>query len=110
MSAGPLDRRVTIEALSVVRDADTGAEQRSWADVATVWAHVRESSTSNAGLSGDAVAAYARPTKVRIRWRDLSRETHRLSIGDRVLRIIGTAQIGRRVWLEMACEEWSNDD
>ena len=89
-----MDRRVTVEELTVTRDAGTGAEQRTWDAVDTVWAEVLESSTSAAEFVGDGVATYARPTKVRMRWRsDITRETHRLLVAGRILRIIGTAQI-----------------
>ena len=113
LNAGELNRHVTIEQMVVARDSQTGAEVRSWLATATVWASVRESSTSieAGGAEGDPVAAYARPSKVVMRWRaGIARETHRLRIGARVLRIIGTAELGCRQGLEIACAEWSHED
>lgn len=113
LNAGELDQRVTIEQMVVARDSQTGAEVRSWLATATVWARVRESSTSIEADrdEGDPVAAYARPSKVVMRWRaGIARETHRLKIGSRVFRIIGAAELGRRHGLELACAEWSHED
>lgn len=109
VTTGQLDRRVTVEVRSVTRDAALGAEEETWAADATVWARVRQSSTA-AGLSADdAVASYARPTKVVMRWRALTRQDHRLVFDGQVMRIIGTAEIGRRDQIEVSCMEWAHD-
>ena len=111
LSAGDLDRQVTIQQRSVTRDATFGAEVVTWSDLATVWAKVAESSMATAANRGqpERVDAYGRPTKVYIRWRDDVDTTLRLSYGGQLLKIDGTAELGRRQWLEMACAEWSHE-
>ena len=65
ISAGELDRRVTIEQRTVTRDAADGSQVVVWAPLATVWARMRESATSmDEQLRGD-VMSYGRPTMVR---------------------------------------------
>jgi head-tail adaptor len=113
LDAGTLDRRVTLEVRSVARDATFGSEVETWTALPfTIAAQVLESSTEagiSAGMS-EAVASYARPTRVRLRWRaGITRENHRVRYGTRLLRIIGTAELGRRAGLELSCMEWSHE-
>ena len=109
VNAGQLDRRVTIEAKSVTRDTGTGAEVVTWGTLATVWARVVESATASDEGMLDGVATYARPTRVLTRWRDDVDPTMRINLGSgRLLQIIGTAEVGRREGLEMACKEWAH--
>jgi SPP1 family predicted phage head-tail adaptor len=110
LTVGDLDRQVTIQQRTVARDATFGSEVPTWSDLATVWAKVSESSTQpgNRGQV-ERVDAYVRPTKVFIRWRADVDTTMRLSYEGQLLKIDGTAEIGRRQWLEMACAEWSHE-
>ena len=116
-SAGDLDRSITLEQRVVARDAATGAEQVSWSTAATVWAQVIESATASASAAGvgkgdaEAMATAARPSRVRLRWRaGVERNTMRVNLGaGRLLRIIGVAELGRRVGLELACAEWAHE-
>lgn len=110
---GELDRRVTLEQRSVSRHATYGSEVETWSTlVADIAAKVVQSSGA-AGLStgtSEAVASYARPTRVWIRWRaGVTRENHRLRYGGQLLRILGVAEIGRRAGLELACAEWAHE-
>lgn len=112
LTAADLDRRVTIETCSTVRGATYQEPAQTWAAQATVWAQVRESSTApgTTDSATEAAALYARPMKVRMRWRDgLDKAATRLRYKGRLLRITGTAELGRREWLELACEEWAHD-
>jgi head-tail adaptor len=111
LHAGMLDRQVTIEAATVTRDGSFGAAVSTWATMATEWAQVVESSTEPGSNPGQplAMAAYSRPTKVRIRWRDDVTTRHRLRHGARLLQINGVAEIGRQQWLELACQEWAHE-
>ena len=114
-TAGLLDRRITLQARAVSRDSATGAEVATWSDSATVWAQVLESSTAptpgsmGRGQAGGEIAVYARPHRLRIRWREVDKATTRVSYDGRILRITGTAEIGRREGLELACEEWAHE-
>ena len=116
-SAGDLDRSITLEQRVVARDAATGAEQVSWSTAATVWAQVIESATASGGAAGvgkgdaEAMATAARPSRVRLRWRaGVERNTMRVNLGaGRLLRIIGVAELGRRVGLELASAEWAHE-
>ena len=111
MSAGELDRKITLQTRSVARDADTGAEVVSWSDSATVSARVFESATapSASGAAAAQMTTYARPHRVRIRWRTVDKSTSRVSYGGRLLRIISTAEVGRREYVDLACEEWAHE-
>jgi head-tail adaptor len=111
--AGDLDQRVNIETRSVARDGTYGAEVETWtAPASDTWARVWQSSTA-AGLGAgqpESVATYARPTRVWIRWlAGITRENSRVRYGGQLLRIIGTAELGRREWLELSCAEWSHE-
>ena len=113
VSAGELDQRVTFETRSVARDATFGSEVPTWTpDASDTWAKVWQSSTV-AGLSagqGESIVSVARPTRVWIRWRTgIDRTTHRLRWRGQLLRIIGTAEIGRGQWLELSCAEWAHE-
>ena len=111
LTVGQLDRRVVIEAATTTKEGTFGAQVLSWATLATVWAQVLESSAepgSNPGQTA-AVAAYVRPTKVRIRWRDDVGTRNRVRHGARLLQITGVAELGRRQWLELSCQEWAHE-
>ena len=111
LTIGDLDRQVTIQQRSVARESTFGAEVVTWSTLATVWAKVVESSTAppvNPGHA-DRLAAYQRPMKVYIRWRSDVDPTLRLSYEGRLLQITGTAELNRRQWLEMACQEWAHE-
>lgn len=108
MIASSLDRRIVIEKMTVTRDVATGAEVRTWGEFASTWAEKRESSTGTERLVGGASIA-ARPTKFRIRWRDGVTTAMRVREGSRLYQIIGTAEMGRRMGLEMSCVEWSHE-
>jgi head-tail adaptor len=111
--AGDLDRRVNIETRSVAREGVYGAEVETWTPAASdTPAKVWQSSTASGLGAGqpEGVASYARPTRVWLRWRaGITRENHRLRYAGQLLRIIGTAELGRQEWLELSCAEWSHE-
>ena len=111
LTAGQLDRRVIIEQRTVSRDPAYNSEVVAWSTLAAVWAQVVESSTPPSANPGqaEALAAYQRPMKVRIRWRPGVDTTLRLNYAGRLLQITATAELGRRQWLEMACQEWAHE-
>lgn len=112
IAAGKYDRLIQFEVQVKTKDQRFNAPTVSWVPHGEkAWAQVIESSTepgSNPGAA-EGVAAYVRPTKVRMRWRgDIDRTTMRINFGGRILRITGTAELGRRQELELACEEWGH--
>ena len=111
LHAGMLDRQVSIEAATVVREGLYGSPESTWSTLDTVWAQVLESSTEPGSNPGQAVAvaAYTRPTKVGMRWRDDVTTRHRLRHGAKLLQITGVAELGRQQWLELACQEWAHE-
>ena len=112
LSANDLDRVITIEQRTVTRDPVFNSEVVTWSTlVAGEWAQVVESSTAPSSNPGqaDAVAAYVRPTKVRIRWRSDVDTSMRINADGQLLQIQGTAMLGRRQWLEMSCQEWAHE-
>lgn len=110
---GELDRCITLEVRSVVKDATYGSATETWTPMAfSIAAKVLESSTQAGVAAGQAegVASYAKPTRIWIRWRDgITRQDHRVRYGTQLLRIIGTAELGRRAGLELSCLEWSHE-
>ena len=111
LNAGQLDRQITIEYRSSYEQYPTnGGERFVWATYATVWARVVESATAGDQTMNDPVSSYARPTRVTIRYRSDIDNTMRINLGgSRLLQIIGTAEVGRREALQMACREWSHE-
>lgn len=106
---GELDRRVTLERPLITRDAATGAQLVAWPVLDTVWAQVLESAPADDEEQRTGVLTYSRPTRIRLRWRADVEPTLRVRLDDgvRLLQITGTAQLGRREFLELACREWS---
>lgn len=111
LHAGNLDRQVIIEVATLSRDSTFGGQVQTWATLTTVFAQVLESSVEPSGNPGQTVnvAAYNRPTKVRIRWRSDITTRNRVRHGARLLQITGVAELGRRQWLELACQEWAHE-
>lgn len=107
--AGALDVRVQIQHKVVVREPTYGGETVAWTALATVWAQVIESATDGEA-ERTAQAAYARPSRVRMRWRADVDPTMRLLLPTgRLLQITGTAMVGRKQWLDLACQEWAHE-
>ena len=108
-TTGDLDRRVSVQQKSVVREGTYGGETVTWVALATVWAQVLESATDGEFVQ-DGTLAYARPTWVRLRYRSDIDPTMRLVLpGGRILQITGSAELGRRQFLELACKEWAHE-
>ena len=109
VKAGLLRWPADIERRSVARDATTGAESTTWARLASVRVELRESATANESQEG-AVNSYARPSRVRMWWRDGITTADRLNLGNgRLLQITGVAELGYRQGLELACKEWAHE-
>ena len=102
MRAGKLDRRVTIQTRSVVRNG-VGEEIETWATLAEVWAGIEP---QNVAQRFAANQLYAQVNQVfRIRWYEwgstLDPNQHRLTYRGRVYDIHGAFEIGRREGLHI---------
>ncbi len=111
LGAGQLDRRIWLQARTETRDPATNAPLFAWANDVEVFARIWESANDGAGQVGPAggVETFARPTKIWIAYRALDKEAVRIRWNTRLLRITGTAEVGRRWRLELACQEWSSN-
>lgn len=105
-----LDRQIVIQVRTETEDGDTGGKVATWGTHATVWARVRESATAAGLSSGGPMETYARPHEILIRWRDdFDKATMRIRYGSRILRVIGSAEMGRRDAIKLTCQEWSHE-
>lgn len=113
LGAGQLDRLIDIERKIVTKEADFGSEVVEWITrAADVWARVTESAAPPAGnpTAAAMVDGYVRPHRIRVRWRsDIDITLDRINYGGRLLQITGTAEVGRREWLDLACDEWAHE-
>src|SRR5580765_4727026 len=101
MRAGRMDRRVTLQALTRVRDA-SGSWDDVWSDMGEVWAGKRDTLGSERVISG-AETATADSVFV-IRWRDDMTTQHRVvETSGAALDVIAIAELGRRDALELTC-------
>lgn len=106
---GEYDRQLWIERKVSVTESLYNSDEVAWIKAVKVWARKQESSTPPTSNDGDpGLTTYKRPTKVWMRWREFDKVTMRLREGDRIFRVTGTAEIGRRDELELACEEWAH--
>jgi head-tail adaptor len=106
-----LDRKITVQQYVIGRDAAFGGEQRTWADVCTVWAGFTEFPGTEQVITNTRVAA--RKASFRVRWRgDLvpsQASTFRVKYGARTFLVDGPAtEIGRREWLDLNATEFSD--
>ena len=106
ITGSQLDRRVTLQQPVITRDADFGAEIKTWANVAIVWACISEDTASEAVQADERVLT--RLISVRVRYRADISTTWRLVYGTRTFRIDGSLEVGRRRFLDLACVEYSD--
>lgn len=96
MRAGDLDRRVTIEAVTIAPDS-AGQAVEVWTAIATVWAAVWQLSATERAARPQAAAEEVR--RFRIRWASAFTPTpggHRIVFAGRAYDIQAVAEIGRR--------------
>lgn len=107
-----LDRRVQIERQVSTRAPGTGADVKTWAILATLWASVDEFTNTGATeeYMREGVEVHGAISRIRIRYRSDIDTTMRVNLGNGVLRqIVGMAMMGRREGLELSCKEWSHE-
>lgn len=111
---GWMQTEVYLQARTVTKGANN-ADVVSWVDAASSeWAYLRESATAPAagGPAAEALAAYARPAELWLHWRagfDKSATRIRLVDGSRLLRIVGSAEVGRQDKIKLTVQEWGHE-
>lgn len=102
MSAGKLDRRITLQRATASDDGFSSEGTLTWSDLATVWAEVSPVSDGERWRAGEVAAHITH--RFRIRW---SSTTATLTPKDRILYqgrvfdISGVKEIDRRKFLEL---------
>ena len=99
VSAGELDRRVTLLRYQPNRDATTGQDKPQYIDDATVWASVAPLS----GREGFAAAQRVADAEsaITIRWRAGVDPTWRIRYDRRVYEVLDAQELGRRDGLRL---------
>lgn len=111
---GWMQTEIYLQARTVTKGANN-ADVVSWVDAAsTEWCYLRESATpaGGSGPTGEAFAAYARPSELWVHWRDgfdKSQTRVRLVEGSRILRITGSAEVGRKDKIKCTVQEWAHE-
>lgn len=115
MDASDLDQRITFEQRVVAsRDTAFGAEvlQEPWPALPDCWAKVEDQVNPKKG-GDESVREGMRLTESRtvvtVRWRNdiVNSMRIRWAARGRLFQITGQAEIGRREWLQITCEEYS---
>lgn len=111
MKSPNLDRLIVIEEQSTQVDPMIGSQVYTWAPFASVRASKKESATSSERMekSMGALASYARPTKFMTRYLPGVTTSMRINEDGKLFQIVGTAEVGRRMWLEIACMEFAHE-
>jgi head-tail adaptor len=103
-----LDRKVSIDEEVVTQDATYKSNVPTWQQITTVWAEVVDALPSRSLVVRQGLEAAALQTRVRVRYdeRLATASRKRIRFGTRVLQVVGgPAEIGRRQYMEFACEE-----
>lgn len=105
LASGRLDQRITLQQQVESRGAEYADAQRSWADVATVWAAVEPLAGreyfANLEVHGELTC------RVTIRYRAGVHEKMRVVHGARIYEIVSPPidPLGRHVELQLMCKE-----
>lgn len=104
-----LDRMISIDRPTTLKDATFQSASASWALLATVWAEVKDQQPSRSNAVRAGLELGRNQTRVRMRWREDVDATMRIRFGARTLKIVGgPAELGRREFMELMCEEYSS--
>ncbi len=105
MRAGPLDRRVTVQARSTSQSA-AGEVVETWTDLFTVWMGKRDTRAAERFGAEQRVAEV--DATFMARWAPafdaIRPDTHRLVYRSRIYQIHGITELGRREGVEIACQ------
>jgi head-tail adaptor len=106
IEASKLNRRLRIER-PVADESLNGAGSGSWQLVIEVWAEVQDTLPSRSERLSGGVNASAKPSRVRMRWRQGITPDMRFVMPGRVMQIVsGPAEVGRREGLEFMVEDY----
>lgn len=116
ITTGDLDRRVTPQRPVITKDPVYKSTVTTWENLPERWAKVVESPTAGESTARDGQATYARPHMVTLRWcADVSTDCRLVLDTDgsvlgteRILKIEGSAAVGRKKWLDLSCTEWKH--
>jgi SPP1 family predicted phage head-tail adaptor len=109
MTTGSLDRRLLIERKVVTKDPDFGSEVVAWAEFATVWGSAVDVLRPKEESTASGIRLLMRPCAVEIRYRAGITTDMRITIIERgrLLQIVSIAEVERRRFLSLMCEEFS---
>lgn len=106
-NGGELDRRCTLQACTITKQAGYGEAKASWTDVATVWCKVLDGAESDEQVIAGAKVTYVHRCEVGIRWRAGVTTDMRLRLDNGALMQINNASMrGRKEWLVLSCAQW----
>lgn len=122
VSAGKLDRQITIESKSVTPDPVYGSEVVTWVPLSTVgsppvaeryWAEVQDVLPSRDEALRNGLVASCNRTRIRIRYRSDIDSSMRITVHgetDVIYQIVGGPAIiaGRKTLIELFCEKYSS--
>lgn len=102
------DRRITIERRTIAKDGTYGAAVPTWVTLAVLWAERRDALPSRQDSTQQGMERTRAAVRYRFRYPDVDLDsTMRVRDGAQLLQIVGpAAEIGRREWMEIACEEF----
>lgn len=113
LTAGQLDRRITLQQKSVTQDPDYGTEVVTWVTYGTARmpAQVQDVLPSKSETLQQGLRQAHRPARVRLRYLAGITSDMRVVLhgsADRVLQIIaGPAELGRREGIELMVDEYT---
>ena len=109
MTTGAMDRRLLIERKVVTKNPDYGNEVITWAEFAVVWGSATDILRPKEENTASGIRLLMKPCAIQIRYRPGITADMRITIlnRDRLLQIVSVAEIERRRYLSLMCEEFS---
>ena len=104
-----LDSHLLIEQKIVSKDADYGSEVITYKELATVWGSAVDMIRPKEENTTSGLRMLTKPCEVVIRYREGITTDTRITLlhSGRVLQVVSIAEMGRRKFLNMMCEEFS---
>lgn len=111
MNIGKFDQRIRIESKSATQETAFGTETVTWGTHATVWAEIRDELPSKSEAVKQGLRVATKRIRIRIWYLSTVTSAMRVVLLDRsnaTLQIIAPpAEIGRKKYMELVCEEYS---
>jgi SPP1 family predicted phage head-tail adaptor len=104
-----MDRRLLIEQKVVTKNPDYGNEVITWTELAVVWGSVTDILRPKEENTTAGLRLLTKPCAIQIRYKAGITSDMRITIlnRDRLLQIVSVAEIERRRYLSLMCEEFS---